>query len=256
MKILFIGDIVAKPGREAVIDVLSSIDKSQFDFIIGNCENLAHGRGITLKTLAEMTDAGVDFFTGGDHLFWNEEFQMNADNLPIVRPCNYPSEVWGKSYEILTSKKSGERLLVTNALGRTFLNERVDDPFAGVETILNANIGNYDYSLVDFHAEASSEKMAFAFNFARRVSAIVGTHTHIPTCDARVIDSTLYITDVGMTGNLDSVLGVKKEIILSLYKTALNQRFEWENYGKKAFRGVIIDLKNKKIERFDKEFEK
>jgi len=203
-----------------------------------------------------MTDAGIDFFTSGDHIFWNEEFQMNADNLPIIRPCNYPSEVWGKTYAILTAKKSGKRLLVINALGRTFLNERLDDPFTGVETILNANVGNYDYSLVDFHAEASSEKMAFAFNFAGRVSAIVGTHTHIPTCDARLIDSTLYITDVGMTGNIDSILGVKKEIILNLYRTALNQKFEWENYGKKAFRGVIIDLKNKKIERFDKEFEK
>lgn len=255
MKILFIGDIVGKPGREAVIEVLSHIDKSEFDFIIGNCENLSHGRGITLKTLSEMTDAGIDFFTSGDHIFWNEEYQMNADNLPIVRPCNYPRGVWGKPYEIITSK-SGKKLLLINALGRTFLNERLDDPFSSVETILNAHEGEYDYSLVDFHAEASSEKMAFVFNFAGRVSAIVGTHTHIPTCDARLIDETLYITDVGMTGNIDSVLGVKKEIILNLYKTALNQKFEWENYGKKAFRGVIIDLKNKKIERFDKEFEK
>ncbi len=255
MKILFIGDIVGKPGREAVKKSLASVNKSDFDFIIANCENLAHGRGITLETLREMQECGIDFFTGGDHLFWNEEYAMNADNLPVVRPCNYPELVWGKTHEILTSK-SGKRLLVINALGRTFLNERVNDPFAAVETILNANYGNYDYSLVDFHAEASSEKMAFTFYFDGKISAVVGTHTHIPTCDGRVMpEGTIFISDVGMNGNIDSVLGVKKEIIIKLYTTGLNQRFEWENTGKKAFRSVIINLENKSITRFDKEFE-
>jgi len=255
MKILFIGDIVGSPGRSAVKSALATINKSDFDFIIANCENLAHGKGITLQTLSEMTAAGVDFFTSGDHIFWNEEYGMNAQNLPIIRPCNYPSNVYGKTHQILTSK-NGKRLLVINAMGRTFLNERLDDPFTGIETLLNSNYGQYDYSLVDFHAEATSEKAAMGFYLDGRVSAVLGTHTHVPTCDQRVLpEGTLFVSDVGMCGNIDSVLGVKKEIILNLYLTGLNQRFEWENSGKKAFRSVIINLENKTIERCDKEFE-
>lgn len=255
MKILFIGDIVGNPGRSAVKRTLSQINKSDFDFIIANCENLAHGRGITIDTLTEMTTAGIDFFTSGDHIFWNEEYGMNADHLPIIRPCNYPPIVYGKTHEIITSK-SGKRLLVLNAMGRTFLNERLNDPFTTVETILNQNYGKYDYSLLDFHAEATSEKAAMGFYFDGKIDVVVGTHTHVPTCDQRVLpNGTLFISDVGMCGNLDSVLGVKKEIILDLYLTGLNQRFNWESAGKKAFRGVIINLEDKSIKRFDKEFE-
>ncbi len=255
MKILFIGDIVGSPGRSAVKRALADINKSDYDFIIANCENLAHGRGITVQGLSEMTTAGVDFFTSGDHIFWNEEYGMNADNLPVIRPCNYPSIVYGKTHEIITAK-SGKRLLVMNAMGRTFLNERLNDPFTTVETILNANYGNYDYSLLDFHAEATSEKAAMGFYLDGKVDAVLGTHTHVPTCDQRVLpNGTLFVSDVGMCGNIDSILGVKKEIILDLYLTGLNQRFDWENSGKKAFRGVIINLEDKTIERFDIEFE-
>ena len=139
-------------------------------------------------------------------------------------------------------------------MGRTFLNERLDDPFTKVDEILD-EYKDEDLSaiLVDFHAEATSEKSALGFYLDGRVDAVIGTHTHVPTCDCRMLPKgTLFVSDVGMTGNIDSVLGVKKEIVIGLYTTARNQKFEWELQGKKAFRSVLVDTEAKTIERVDK----
>jgi 2',3'-cyclic-nucleotide 2'-phosphodiesterase len=258
MKILFIGDIVASPGRDAVKKILPELKKEQnIDFVIANAENLAHGRGATTETIREMQDAGVNYFTGGDHLFWHRGFEDEVDDLPIVRPANYPAGTPGKGYALLEPKEQ-QSILLINLMGRTSFGSTtslLEDPFRKADEILEEHRGISPLiTLVDFHAEATSEKQALALYLDGRVTAVLGTHTHVPTCDDRLLpEGTMYVTDIGMTGNIDSVLGVKKEIIISLFLTAQNQKFEWENAGKTAFRSVILDTGNKTIVRFDKE---
>ena len=256
MKILFIGDIVAKPGREAVKKILPKIkSEKKPDFVIANAENLAHGRGATEETIREMQEAGIDYFTGGDHLFWQRGFEDVVDNLPVVRPANYPDPYPGVG-EALIPLKDGTKILLINLLGRTSfssLTTLVEDPFRTADAILEKYQDEKpDEIIIDFHAEATSEKSALGFYLDGKVTAVVGTHTHAPTCDTRVLPlGTMFVTDVGMTGNIDSVLGVKKEIIINLFLTAQKQRFEWENAGKTAFRGVLLDAYGKSIERCD-----
>lgn len=253
MKILFIGDIVARPGRETVKEVLPKILKEyKIDFTIANAENIAHGRGATEGTLRELMDSGIDFFTSGDHIFWQRGFEEEIESLPIIRPANLPPGQPGKGYEIVDAGKLG-RVFIMNLQGRVFLNERVDDPFRKADEILDeVKDEEFVFSVLDFHAEASSEKYAMAFYLDGRVDAVVGTHTHVPTCDQMVLPrKSLYISDIGMTGIIDSVLGVEKEIIIKYFLTGQNQKFEWENTGTKAFRGVILDTEKNSIERVD-----
>lgn len=254
MKILFIGDIVASPGRDAVKELLPDLrDELTPDIVIANAENLTHGRGASTQHLEEMQNAGVDFFTGGDHTFWLGSLEDEIDNLPYVRPANYPPGTPGDGHRLVDLGSKGN-ILIINLMGRVFIGNPIDDPFRKADEILESYADKkVDAIVVDFHAEATSEKHALAFYLDGRVDAIVGTHTHVPTCDTRVFPKgTIYVTDVGMCGNIDSVLGVKKEIILKKTLTGLNQRFEWETTGKKAFRSVIIDTREKTIERVDK----
>jgi hypothetical protein len=256
MRILFIGDIVAKPGRSAVKEVLPELKREQkVDLVIANAENLAHGRGATAETIREMQTYGVDFFTGGDHLFWHKDFEDVIDTLPIVRPANYPSTTPGKGYALI-EHKSGKKVLIINLMGQTSFggtNAFLDHPFKKADEILNEYKSVDCIKFIDFHAEATSEKEALGFYLDGKVDALIGTHTHIPTCDGmKLPKGTLYLTDAGMTGNINSVLGVKKEIIINQFLTAQNQKFEWEEYGQKAFRSVLLDTENKTVERFDK----
>jgi metallophosphoesterase (TIGR00282 family) len=256
MKILFIGEIVSKPGRDAVKELLGKVvAERDIDFVIANCENLAHGRGMTPTTLDEMFEAGINFITGGDHTYWNE-LGIELLNLPnVIRPINYPNNPEGQGYQIIKSQNT--KILIINALGLTSFNSLtsyLDSPFNTIDEVLEKEKGNYDFSILDFHAESTSEKHATAFYFDGKIDAIVGTHTHVPTCDNRKLpNGSLYVTDVGMTGNLDSVLGVKKEIIINLMTTGLNQRFDWETQGTSAFRSVVIDTVNRTIDRCDLE---
>lgn len=257
MKIIYIGDIVAEPGRKAVKAILPKLIKEHApDYIFANAENLAHGRGVTRETINEMLEAGIDYFTSGDHLFWQKGSEDIIDDLPILRPANYPGVVAGIGHKLIQKKGKGSVLLM-NLMGRTFLNERLDDPFTKADELLALHEGEKpECTIVDFHAESTSEKHVMGFYLDGRVNAVVGTHTHVPSCDNRLFPKgTMYVTDLGMTGNIDSVLGVKKEIITQLYLTALPQRFEWEDTGKKAFRSVILDIKLKTIERLDFTFE-
>ncbi|MEK7595086.1 MAG: TIGR00282 family metallophosphoesterase [Patescibacteria group bacterium] len=254
MKILFIGDIVGSPGRKAVEQALPKIkSQNDLDLTVANAENLAHGRGITEGTITDMKLAGVDFFTGGDHLFWNKDTSDYIDALPLIRPANYPEGTPGKGYAEIDLGKRGKVLLI-NLLGRTFLNERVDDPFRKADEILTLTAAKkYEAVIVDFHAEATSEKAAMGFYLDGRVTAVLGTHTHVPTCDALTLPKgTFFVSDVGMSGNVDSVLGVKKEIILRQYLSGMNQKFEWEESGRKAFRSVLLDLDKMTVERVDR----
>lgn len=254
MKILFIGDIVASPGRKTVEKVLPSIKTSDtIALVIANAENLAHGRGATEGTLADMQRVGIDYFTGGDHLFWHNGIDEVIDKLPLIRPANYPEGTPGVGSTILDLGTHGKVLLI-NLIGRAFFNLSADDPFRCADRILKEHAHEkFAAILVDFHADATSEKMAMGFYLDGRVTAVVGTHTHIPTCDTMVLPKgTLYVSDIGMTGNVDSVLGVKKEIIIKQMMSCMNQKFEWEESGRCAFRSVLIDTDKKEISRLDK----
>jgi len=255
MKILFIGDIVSTPGLEIVKKFLPEIKKDyQVDFVVANAENSEGGRGVSFETLNQLISSGVDFFTSGDHVFWQKNSENLLDKFPIIRPANYPINTPGHGYKLVDTN-SGKRILIINIMGRTFLNEKLDDPFRKVDEILEiTSTQKVDFKVVDFHAEATSEKLAMGFYLDGRVDAVVGTHTHIPTCDHMILpNGTFYVSDLGMCGNIDSVLGVKKEIIIELFLTARNQKFFWEENGRKAFRSVLIDTLDKNIKRLDYE---
>ncbi len=261
MKILFIGDIVGRPGRTAVGQILPDLKKDlKIDAVFANGENLAHGRGVTKATLDEVLSYGVDYFTGGNHLFWHQGFSEELKNLPlpILRPANYPAEVPGKGFSWMDLGKKGKVLLI-NLEGRVFLNRPVNCPFRTIDRILEEELAREKPSaiIVDFHAEATSEKEALGFYLDGRVSAVIGTHTHVPTADARILPKgTAYVTDAGMVGTLNSVLGVKKEIIIENLTLPLPARFEWSEDKPLTFNAVLIEVKSgsraNQIERVDR----
>jgi len=256
MKILFVGEIVAKPGREIVSKFLPEIIKTnKVDLVFANAENLSGGRGVTEEKLDQMKLVGVDYFTSGEHIFWEKGTEDIIDKLPILRPANYPLGTPGEGYKIIDAGKNGQVLLI-NLMGVTSYsgkNAFLDNPFAKVDEILEETKDQeFVAKIVDFHAEATSEKYSMGFYLDGRVDAVVGTHTHVPTCDNYVLPKgTLYVTDVGMCGAVDSSLGVKADITIKMFKTAMNQRFEWESAGRKAFRSVLLDLEAKSIVRID-----
>lgn len=245
-KICFIGDIYASPGRRAVKKVLPWLIKEKdIDFTIANAENLAGGAGVTRNTIKKMLDAGVDCFTSGNHIWRRKDiYNLLKSNYPILRPANYPEDVPGREYQIF--KKRGMKIAVFNLLGRTFLANNVDCPFKKGEIIYDRVKNNVDLIFCDFHAETTSEKMAMGWHLNGKVDVLVGTHTHIPTSDERILDkNTAYITDVGMTGSFDSVIGVKKNIIINRFRTGLPERFESAKRNH-WFNAVIVEFENKK----------
>lgn len=255
MKILFLGDIVSNPGLEVVNHFLPTIKKEyDIDLVIANAENAEGGRGVSFETLNSLISSGVNFFTSGDHVFWQKNAEEVLNSFPIIRPANYPEGTHGFGYKIIETKND-RRVLIINVMGRTFLNERLDDPFRKVDEILEITSSQkIDLKIVDFHAEATSEKVAMGFFLDGKVDIVVGTHTHIPTSDQmRLPQGTYYVTDLGMCGNIDSVLGVKKDIIIDFFLTAKNQRFVWEEFGRKAFRSLFVDTEKNIIKRIDYE---
>lgn len=215
MNILFIGDIFGRAGREALEKFLPTLKtKLSPDIIIANGENAAHGRGITEKFCQQFYEYGVDVITSGNHIWDQREILKYITRDPkLLRPANYPEPTTpGKGF-YLHDTASGNRVLVVNMMCRVFMNE-LDDPFARMEKILKEyKLGqNCDAIFVDLHGETTSEKMSFAHHFSGRVSAVIGTHTHIPTADAHVMKGgTAFMADAGMTGDYDSVIGVKKD---------------------------------------------
>jgi len=221
IKILFIGDIVGRPGRNAVKELLSGlIERHSIDFVIANGENLSGGSGMTFDKYKEMIDAGIDLFTSGNHIWNNKDIIPHLDDpdIMILRPVNYPKGVPGRGMKVL--EKNGKKLLVVSLQGRVFMYDDVDEPFSLVKKYADEN-KNLPI-LVDFHAEATSEKVALSFYLDGKVSAVIGTHTHVQTSDEKILSQgTGYITDVGMVGPEDSVLGVEKEIIIEKFLTQL-----------------------------------
>jgi metallophosphoesterase (TIGR00282 family) len=240
VRILFIGDIVGKPGRRAVKRLLPTLkERLQPDIILANGENLAGGAGITRDTAEEMFRLGIAGLTTGNHV-WDqrEALEYLQDEVPITRPLNYPPGVPGRGWMDLPV--GDEVLTVVNVQGRVFM-RALDDPFRGVDATLEALNGR-KHILVDVHAEATGEKEALGFYLDGRVSVVLGTHTHVPTADARVLPrGTAYITDVGMTGPRDSVIGVDPEAVIQRYLTQLYHRYE-VGRGPVVFNAVSIDL--------------
>ncbi|MCW5937268.1 MAG: TIGR00282 family metallophosphoesterase [Fimbriimonadaceae bacterium] len=222
--ILFLGDIVGRPGREAVHRALPEL-RSEFQprFTIVNGENSASGVGITPEIADELFISGVDVVTLGNHAFNKKEiYDYLKKSHYIIRPANLPSANPG--YGVTTIERDGTRLKVVNLCGRVFL-DGYDDPFRAIDEILEQC--DTPHVFIDFHAEATSEKVAFGFHVEGRATAVVGTHTHVTTADEQVLPGgTAYITDVGMCGPQPSVIGVDKDIILHRFRTGLPTRFE------------------------------
>lgn len=261
MKILFIGDVVGKPGRRAVAEILPSLKKERgIDLVMANAENLAHGRGFTVDTIKELQSYGVDFFTSGNHIWDNKNDMAKLDDksFPLLRPANFADDVPGRGFQIIETAMM-KRVLVINLMGRVFMKHYLDCPFRKFDQILKLVAGeDLQAIFVDFHAEASSEKVAMAFHIDGRASALVGTHTHVPTADQRIFkEGTGYVTDVGMTGPLDSVIGMNKNNVLRNFLTQLPYPFEVEEQGALSFNAIEIEVDEKtqktlNIERVDR----
>ncbi len=249
MKIIFIGDIFGKIGRRAVAEILPKWRKKyKPDFVIGQNENLAHGVGITRRTVQEVFDAGVDAMTGGNHTFRGEGMTLlNEHALPLLRPANFPPTLPGRGDMIIQSKDGKFRLLVVNLMGRVFFRENLDDPFRKLDEILKKHEGaQISGTLVDFHSEATSEANALGHYSDGRVSALVGTHTHIGTVDARVLPKgTAYVTDVGGVIAVDSVLGETKENIIQSMLTQRPFQHTPVETGLCSIGAVLIDINEK-----------
>ena len=228
MKILFIGDIVGKPGREAVVKLVPELKKElELDFVIANAENAAGGSGITPKVGQELFDSGVNVLTSGDHIWKKPEiFDYIAQNPRVLRPLNYPPGAPGCGWGIFNTPGSGDKIGVICLLGRVFL-EALEDPFRAARAAVDEISKQTKCIFVDMHAEATSEKVAMGWYLAGQVTAILGTHTHIQTADEKILPGgTAYLTDVGMTGPYDSVIGRKVEDVLQRFLTQIPVRFE------------------------------
>lgn len=241
MKILTIGDIVGECGTKFIRSELNSIRKElDADMIIANGENAAKGNGLDIETAELLFAGGVDVITSGNHIWNKHEMQKRIDAYPnILRPANYPGECPGFGYVIFNA--SNIRVLVMSLMGTVFL-DSFASPFETAERILQREKGEFDISIIDFHAEATSEKAALARYLDGKVTAVVGTHTHVQTSDARLLkQSTAFITDLGMTGAYESVLGVKEECILQKFLTKMPVRFEQAD-GDVIFNAALITV--------------
>jgi metallophosphoesterase (TIGR00282 family) len=236
--ILAIGDIVGKPGRKAVSQLLPGLRQQYgLKLIIANGENAAGGIGLTPETAQELLDAGVDVITSGNHIWAQKEiFPYLEGQMPIVRPLNYPPGVSGRGYITLGP------VAVVNIMGRTFIGN-LDCPFQAMDKLL-AKL-KQPVIIVDFHAEATSEKVAMGRYLDGRVSAVLGTHTHVGTIDTQILaGGTAYVTDIGMTGPTDSVIGDDVDAVLQRFLTGIHHRLS-VGKGKPVLNAVMVDIDGK-----------
>ena len=241
LKILFIGDIVGRPGRNAVKHFLPKIKKAEnIDFVIANGENLASGKGMTKEKYDEMIEVGVDYFTSGNHIWQNRDIipYMKKYEVNVLRPANYPNDPPGHGF--ISIEVKGIKLTIINLIGRVFVEGLYNDPFTTAREIV---YGAQDsINILDFHAEATSEKIALGYYLDGTISAFFGTHTHVQTADETILPKgTAYITDVGMCGPKESVLGVEKEIIISKFLTGLPQSHKVAT-GDSIFNACIVEI--------------
>ena len=227
MRIFFIGDIVGAPGRRAVEELLPRVvDRHLIDLVVANGENAAGGIGITPQVAEHLLNQGVDLLTSGNHIWKHKEIVPYLDETDrLLRPANYPPDTPGRGHTIIETA-IGEKAAIINLEGRVFMNP-LECPFRTVDAVLAAIPPDIKITLVDMHAEATSEKLAMGWHLDGRVSAVIGTHTHVQTADERILPGgTGYITDAGMTGPLNSVIGMKKEVILERFLSQRPQPFK------------------------------
>lgn len=239
-RILFVADVVGQPGREAVKALLPGL-KNEFGphLTILNGENAAGGFGLTAKLVSELRSYGADVITTGNHVFAQKEFVGDLPNLErVLRPANYPPGAPGQGWCV--TEAAGHRVLVVDLLGRIFL-DSLDDPFRTADEVLKQH-ADVPIVFCDMHAEATSEKTAMGWFLDGRASAVVGTHTHIPTADARVLPGgTAYVTDVGMVGPRDGCIGMDKDVVLQRFLTGVPNRFVVAS-GPVTFNSVLVTI--------------
>ena len=257
MNVLMIGDVIGRPGREAVAALLPSLRRElSLDFVIANGENAAAGRGLTESTAQALFDAGIDVLTSGNHIWDNKEIIPALDqDRPILRPLNYPAVTPGRG--VLT--QAG--VTVINLQGRTFM-PAIDCPFQAADAALG-ELPDSAVVVVDMHCEATSEKQGMGRYLDGRVAAVVGTHTHVPTADAQLLPGgTAYVTDLGMVGPTDSIIGNEIEPAIRRFLTAMPVRFPVaEGSMTVQFNSVVIDIdeatgRARSISRVDREYER
>jgi len=244
VRILFIADIIGRPGRQVVENTLPQIvGEENIQFVIANCENAAGGFGLTPKISQEIFSAGVDVITMGNHIWARREILEIIEEANILRPANFPPGVPGKGWTIIQAY-NGVKVGVINLMGRVHMST-LECPFRIAGGIVEEMSKQAKIIVVDMHAEITSEKVAMGWYLDGKVSAVIGTHTHVPTADERVLpQGTAYITDIGMTGPLDSIIGMKKEIILKKYLTQMPLRFEVAT-GDLVFAGAVVEIDEK-----------
>jgi len=253
MLILAIGDIIGKPGRQAIHELVPDLRKEYgIDLVIANGENAAGGFGLTIATAQELLDDGIDVLTSGNHIWAQKEIVPYLDeDVPLLRPLNYPPGVPGRGYMLKN------KALVVNLIGRTFMNS-FDDPFRTMDALLEKLSPKSKVIIVDFHAEATSEKVALGRYLDGRASAVLGTHTHVGTIDARILPGgTAYVTDIGMTGPDDSVIGDDADAVIQRFLTMLPHRLS-VGKGRPVFNAMMVEVDDKSgkaisIERISRE---
>lgn len=273
LKILFIGDISARPGREAIKSVLPDIRKKhQIDLVIANAENAAGGRGVTREILSELQSYGIDFFTTGEHVWDIPEFKTDIEDhsLPIVRPYNYEGREYlpGKGWDIIDLGEKGQ-IIVVAFLGQEFMRQKVRNPFWAYDEFLEeikTRVGedNKIPIIIDFHAEATSEKASFGWYARDSAVAILGTHTHVGTIDTKLFKRTnhdeycAFVSDVGMCGTKEASLWVSFDSVIPNFKYPYKQKFKEETKGPRIFNSVLVEIEDfsaEKITRIDKEIQ-
>lgn len=229
LKLLFLGDIFGEPGRRAVKTFVPGLrEEHKLDLVLANCENAAAGRGISEKLAREIMSAGVDFMTSGNHVYGAKDSLpfLSSPDCPVLRPYNYSLSSPGRGIGVVTAR-NGVRVGVINIMGEIFMNPTVNLPFDSFDEAWGRLKDNCDLTVLDFHAETTSEKRAMGWHVDGKVQLMVGTHTHVQTADEEILPrGTAYITDLGMTGPYDSVIGMKKEVVLRKLRCQIPTKFE------------------------------
>jgi metallophosphoesterase (TIGR00282 family) len=254
MRLLMVGDVVGEPGRQAVAALLPGLrEELALDFVVLNAENAAAGRGLTIRLAKQLFASGVDVITSGNHIYNVREFvpSLAETELPILRPANYPPSAPGRGMVTLGG------VTVINLMGRVFMPVQVDDPFRAADELLEG-VPEDSVVVVDFHAEATSEKQALGWHLDGRVSAVAGTHTHVPTADARVLPrGTALVCDLGMCGATQSVIGDDVDAVLSRFLTSMPTRLPVAAGPEVVLNSVLFDIdettgRTRHVERVDR----
>jgi len=252
MKLLFIGDIVGKPGREIVSALVPRLRAERgIDFVVANGENAAAGAGITGSICKSLRECGVDAITLGDHVWDQKGFEHDITGIDrVCRPANLPTACPGRDHLII--EKNGFRLLIFTVLGRSFMGAKADCPFLCADALLQKHAGQFDGALVEVHAEATSEKQALGWHLDGRATAVLGTHTHVATADASLLRRrTAFMCDVGMTGPHESVLGREIEPVLGRFLDGMPRRFEVAAGDNRLSAALVEFAKSGRAERLE-----